>query len=793
MAKWSDLKATIAQIVKTNGNQEITGQLLQNVLNNIVSSVGENSTFAGIATPATSPGVPDGNVFYLATEAGIYANFNGVEITTGEAVILEWRGSWVKKDTGFATEQKTILSSNNMPIYQGSIFLGGNILNNTPNTTIKNRCYSKVFKTQDVKLLITDGYNAKLIYADNQYNSVGGVIERATEISTQYPYGILVVAKNDNADFTPDDVKIIVINKALNEEVQALNEEVQALNEEVQTLNEEVQTITDEIGGIILWEKENSSIFVTDGSFITASNRRRTKFNAVNNVDKIVFPNTPMYYIVYYDNEKSWISSDGWKYDKEYSITENKPLSSEYFIILIDTTQTDYKDIFFNTEFGFRIEKLEEQTGKNTEDIQTLKSGVGSNKFLVLVEWEIGGINSADGSAIGSLETRRRTKDFLPISYNEIKPNVTADAVIQIMFYGADNIFISTYMSTYGFANVTENTSILIDSIKPENALTYKINMKYPDIEPGNLEFYQNASGIFKEIEDIKEKISKVYNFENLLIVDEKGNGDYTTIEDALKNANDTDENHVVILVMPGTYYPAPKKSSSDMPYAENNRNISILGIDKNSCILKGNVGYYYYQINVDYALLRLNGNVTIGNLTLDNRSDLYEQTATENGWDLSSPHCRAYCVHVDGNGQENSILEIVNCSMYNDHFTCVGFGTRPNSTLKIIDCDAISDVNAEKNALSEFKNYGTLYGHLGSNSTEPNQKLEITRCKIINTNYETAINLMDAAGEGAEGNVVLIQNACATTNNENAFKKADKFIIDRLSSGNNITNMNYQ
>ena len=106
MANWSTLKAAIASIIKTNGNKEITGQLLQNVLNNIVSSVGENSTLAGIATPATNPGVPDGNVFYLATEAGIYSNFNGIEITSGEAVILEWRGSWSKKTSGFATKKQ---------------------------------------------------------------------------------------------------------------------------------------------------------------------------------------------------------------------------------------------------------------------------------------------------------------------------------------------------------------------------------------------------------------------------------------------------------------------------------------------------------------------------------------------------------------------------------------------------------------------------------------------------------------------------------------------------------------
>ena len=106
MAKWSDLKAAIAQIIKTNGNQEITGQLLQNVLFNIVSSVGENSTFAGIATATTSPGTPDGNIFYLAVEPGIYANFNGIELVDGEVAILEWKGSWAKINSGIASSSK---------------------------------------------------------------------------------------------------------------------------------------------------------------------------------------------------------------------------------------------------------------------------------------------------------------------------------------------------------------------------------------------------------------------------------------------------------------------------------------------------------------------------------------------------------------------------------------------------------------------------------------------------------------------------------------------------------------
>ena len=107
MANWNVLKAAVANIIKANNNQEITGQLLQNVLNNIITNVGENATFAGITTLDTNPGAPDGPVFYLATTAGIYANFNGIEVLEGEAVILLWNnGTWSKKATGFATQEK---------------------------------------------------------------------------------------------------------------------------------------------------------------------------------------------------------------------------------------------------------------------------------------------------------------------------------------------------------------------------------------------------------------------------------------------------------------------------------------------------------------------------------------------------------------------------------------------------------------------------------------------------------------------------------------------------------------
>ena len=71
MANYSNLKAAIADVIKTNGTKAITGQVLQDTLNSIVSVIGANYQFAGVATPSTNPGTPDQNVFYFATETGL--------------------------------------------------------------------------------------------------------------------------------------------------------------------------------------------------------------------------------------------------------------------------------------------------------------------------------------------------------------------------------------------------------------------------------------------------------------------------------------------------------------------------------------------------------------------------------------------------------------------------------------------------------------------------------------------------------------------------------------------------
>lgn len=106
MSNYNSLKTTIDANIKQNGNQEITGQILNSVLNQMVNILGTGYQFAGVATTATNPGTPDAKVFYIANGKGTYTNFGGISVTEDDVVVLYWDSSWHKVSTGIASQAK---------------------------------------------------------------------------------------------------------------------------------------------------------------------------------------------------------------------------------------------------------------------------------------------------------------------------------------------------------------------------------------------------------------------------------------------------------------------------------------------------------------------------------------------------------------------------------------------------------------------------------------------------------------------------------------------------------------
>ena len=97
MSQYSSIKAAVNAYIKENGRREITGRILNAVLNATIDSLGKFYQFAGVATPLTDPENPDQNVCYLAGEPGTYVNFDNIVLENEEIALLFWNGEWTKQ------------------------------------------------------------------------------------------------------------------------------------------------------------------------------------------------------------------------------------------------------------------------------------------------------------------------------------------------------------------------------------------------------------------------------------------------------------------------------------------------------------------------------------------------------------------------------------------------------------------------------------------------------------------------------------------------------------------------
>ena len=110
-------KSDAAKVSFDNTGTSLNGTNMQNALEETDGKINQLKNagylYAGIATPTTNPGTPEGPVFYIANGKGTYTNFGGIEVTENEMVILYYDTVWHKNATGIASNDKlTELESN---------------------------------------------------------------------------------------------------------------------------------------------------------------------------------------------------------------------------------------------------------------------------------------------------------------------------------------------------------------------------------------------------------------------------------------------------------------------------------------------------------------------------------------------------------------------------------------------------------------------------------------------------------------------------------------------------------
>ena len=115
--EYKNLKEAIKQAIKQNGNQEITGQLLQSTLLNIVEIIGNsNVVFKGVINPASTPEVSETPVFYIneiSRNTQTFSNFGGLKTEKNELAIFMKSNdeAWTKLHIGHMHVQPEVITS----------------------------------------------------------------------------------------------------------------------------------------------------------------------------------------------------------------------------------------------------------------------------------------------------------------------------------------------------------------------------------------------------------------------------------------------------------------------------------------------------------------------------------------------------------------------------------------------------------------------------------------------------------------------------------------------------------
>lgn len=149
MGNYQNLKSSIAQVIRNNGNNQITGDILGNILALMVDSLGNGATFKGLAALNLNPGNPDSKVFYIATIAGTYRYFDNLQVTDEVAIFINDNGSWESLETGIPLSVDVFNRMYRTPVYNKEISDACQYYKDLENFIIDIRLTGDILGTED--------------------------------------------------------------------------------------------------------------------------------------------------------------------------------------------------------------------------------------------------------------------------------------------------------------------------------------------------------------------------------------------------------------------------------------------------------------------------------------------------------------------------------------------------------------------------------------------------------------------------------------------------------------------
>ena len=381
--------------------------------------------------------------------------------------------------------------------------------------------------------------------------------------------------------------------------------------------------------------------------------------------------------------------------------------------------------------------------------------------------------------------------NFKDCIINSITLSCLGDTTGEVRIY-EKNGDIVTLMKTISF------DTRVIGTNKPKIDVNYKVNNAYIGFTRGvgSIDFgtkntfgFLNCGGKKAEqsfniteatlFDNFSMKVlietNKVNTNYSYVTVDKNGNGDYTSIQEAIDNYNGTP-----VFVRNGVYEEGRLECSD--------KDITIIGEDKYRTIIKNKNGLYeedcLYCSNGVFSNLQFISEYVNGEST---------EIGQQNG---------AYAVHVDSNNQANGTCVFNDCIIISDFNAAVGAGLRKNNTVEFNNCDLIS---RQYNRGQEFANggMGALFvhnNHTGTGDNCPNQIIRLNNCRL-KAKLKNVIRIQEISKNNAEA--ILDINNCliySETNgvtgvikygNVNSFNEMNIWRLSNTSYGNTVKELN--
>lgn len=890
MGNYEQLKQSVSDVIKTNGNQEITGSILQNVLLTIISTVGANATFAGIATPTTNPGTPDGPVFYLASESGTYTNFNSIELQDGLSV-LSWNGSWSSQQIlsiddvptagsdnfvksggvyesisqlevnikdyycGEQTSLESAIASVPTTYQKGGITIHFSLPNTTYNlsysltntswstaitdwTDVTSNLINTIKETHRKKMLseisaeeitkTVDLSTYELINncypegdkwkVDDNYKSV---IIDATDIShikveTGNSYGCsLFLLKsntipssiNDVPDFcegykgfnvaqnavidtdVPNDCKCIAISAVYNganiytDYIVTTTYIASDASEFITQKDAEIRNFAYEYtnaridGGTSTVQSINAVAACTNSGLLKNNGEIDTNYTNWSSSDVINIP----------------------EYANIISYTNLTDINAGVYggLVLLDATDTPIK--LFGGSGTIKLidypdsKKVRICVIKDTSNallqFENVSDSIIDTIGYTSYSMEYNGYISDTGDVI--LDQPSFTlSDYIPCELGdkyEYIGGYTGGYFSPIHFY-SDNEGNGHVRSTYNFDNnaTVDNPQIINFEIRDRNAKYFRV--------------WSNID-MFKSIRKVKHINRYMIPSVNTIEVAKDGSKDYTTISEAIKNiGGDTFDNPVTIIVHPGVYH--------EYVLIYGTRHISIVGTDKERCILK------YGDGNYEHAPLRADGDFHIANMTIIADYDDYVSSIDQAvGYDAAvrdfnndvyidegrQLKAGEYCIHIDdaSNVTDREVRCVVdNCNLFNYTASpCLGMGMHPNHHILIKNCEIMQVAPQDILDRGDTNVGRAIYAHgmtVSSTHGEHGEIFEFIN-NVVKNNSTNSIILMQLIYSLPEDiKYKFYHNSFVIDSVGKAnISKDNGLIIDPSSTGNNISELN--